>query len=87
MLISLVGQEEFDPRRRQFSEEELRPQPMIKKSRKVSTNFDLMFTTGQKKTIIHQLTTMLSTSTNVLFPGPANHQRWWPFTLIIDWWW
>jgi len=34
-LATIPGQEGFDPRRRQFSEEELRPQPMIRKSRKV----------------------------------------------------
>jgi len=34
-LSSIPGQEEFDPRRKQFSEEELKPQPVIKKSRKV----------------------------------------------------
>ena len=31
---------------------------------------------------------MLATSKNVLFPGHnhnANHQDWWPFSLIIDW--
>jgi len=35
VLSSVPGQETFDPRRRAFSEEELRPQPMIKKSKKV----------------------------------------------------
>ena len=35
-----------------------------------------------KKATIHQITTMLSTSTNILFPG-ANHRCWWPPTLII----
>ncbi|XP_022103079.1 thyrotroph embryonic factor-like [Acanthaster planci] len=34
-LASVPGQEEYDPRTRCFSEEELKPQPMIKKSRKV----------------------------------------------------
>ena len=34
-LISVSGQEKFDPTKRQFSEEELRPQPMIKKSKKI----------------------------------------------------
>ena len=39
-----------------------------------------------KKATINQLTTMLTTSKNVLFPGhnhPANHLYWWPDTLII----
>ena len=35
-----------------------------------------------QKATIHQVTTMLATSKNVLFPG-HNHQCWWPFTLII----
>lgn len=34
--MSFEGDREFDPRKRAFSEEELRPQPIIKKSRKVS---------------------------------------------------
>uniref|UniRef100_A0A8C4T0C3 HLF transcription factor, PAR bZIP family member b n=1 Tax=Erpetoichthys calabaricus TaxID=27687 RepID=A0A8C4T0C3_ERPCA len=34
-LSSIPGQEIFDPRKRKFSEEELKPQPMIKKARKV----------------------------------------------------
>ncbi|CAH1777161.1 unnamed protein product [Owenia fusiformis] len=34
-LANIPGQEVFDPRKRQFSEEELKPQPMIKKSKKV----------------------------------------------------
>ncbi|XP_030629511.1 HLF transcription factor, PAR bZIP family member b isoform X1 [Chanos chanos] len=35
VLSSVPGQEVFDPRKRKFSEEELKPQPMIKKARKV----------------------------------------------------
>ncbi|XP_046576787.1 LOW QUALITY PROTEIN: thyrotroph embryonic factor-like [Haliotis rubra] len=34
-LVNVEGQENFDPRKRAFSEEELKPQPMIKKSRKI----------------------------------------------------
>ncbi|XP_058649651.1 HLF transcription factor, PAR bZIP family member b isoform X2 [Onychostoma macrolepis] len=34
-LSSVPGQEVFDPRKHKFSEEELKPQPMIKKARKV----------------------------------------------------
>ncbi|XP_061164213.1 thyrotroph embryonic factor-like [Saccostrea echinata] len=34
-LASIPGQENFDPRKCQFTEEELKPQPIIKKSRKV----------------------------------------------------
>ncbi|XP_067663155.1 thyrotroph embryonic factor-like isoform X3 [Haliotis asinina] len=34
-LVNVEGQENFDPRKRSFSEEELKPQPMIKKSRKI----------------------------------------------------
>lgn len=34
-LSSIPGQEMFDPRKRKFSAEELKPQPMIKKARKV----------------------------------------------------
>ena len=40
----------------------------------------------QSKNTVHQVTTMRTTSKNVLFPGhnhPANHQYWWPDTLII----
>ena len=39
-----------------------------------------------KKDTIQQVTTMLATSKNVLFPGHnhhAKHQNWWPDTLII----
>lgn len=35
MAMSGASQESFDPRRHSFSEEELKPQPMIKKARKV----------------------------------------------------
>ncbi|XP_023685915.2 D site albumin promoter binding protein b [Paramormyrops kingsleyae] len=34
-LSSIPGQEAFDPRRRHFTEEELRPQPIIKKAQKM----------------------------------------------------
>ncbi|MBN3273896.1 HLF factor, partial [Polyodon spathula] len=34
-LSSVPGQEVFDPRKRKFSDEELKPQPMIKKARKI----------------------------------------------------
>ena len=34
------GQEDFDPKSRQFSPEELRPQPMSKKSKKQVMSFD-----------------------------------------------
>ncbi|XP_040856583.1 hepatic leukemia factor isoform X3 [Ochotona curzoniae] len=40
-LSSVPGQEMFDPRKRKFSEEELKPQPMIKKARKVFIPDDL----------------------------------------------
>ncbi|XP_027372600.1 hepatic leukemia factor isoform X3 [Bos indicus] len=40
-LSSIPGQEMFDPRKRKFSEEELKPQPMIKKARKVFIPDDL----------------------------------------------
>ena len=45
-----------------------------------------MFNTAQTKNTIHQVTTMLAASKNVLFPShnhPADHWDWWPFTLII----
>ncbi|XP_056433729.1 hepatic leukemia factor-like [Gadus chalcogrammus] len=35
VLSSVPGQEMFDPRKRKFSSEELKPQPMIKKARKI----------------------------------------------------
>lgn len=34
-LVNVPGEETFDPKARHFSEDELKPQPMIKKSRKV----------------------------------------------------
>ncbi|XP_057201156.1 HLF transcription factor, PAR bZIP family member a [Triplophysa rosa] len=40
-LSSVPGQEIFDPRKRKFSAEELKPQPMIKKARKVFISEDL----------------------------------------------
>ncbi|KAK3508576.1 hypothetical protein QTP70_033040 [Hemibagrus guttatus] len=40
-LSSVPGQEMFDPRKRKFSMEELKPQPMIKKARKVFIPEDL----------------------------------------------
>ncbi|XP_051569474.1 hepatic leukemia factor-like [Myxocyprinus asiaticus] len=40
-LSSVPGQEIFDPRKRKFSLEELKPQPMIKKARKVFIPEDL----------------------------------------------
>ena len=39
----------------------------------------------RNKATIHQVTTVLATSKNVLFPGhntPANHWYWWPDTLL-----
>ncbi|XP_055893834.1 thyrotroph embryonic factor-like isoform X2 [Biomphalaria glabrata] len=40
-LTSIPGSDEFDPRRRNFTEEELKPQPIIKKSKKVFVPEDL----------------------------------------------
>ncbi|XP_049915441.1 HLF transcription factor, PAR bZIP family member b isoform X1 [Epinephelus moara] len=40
-LSSVPGQEMFDPRKRKFSAEELKPQPMIKKARKIFIPEDL----------------------------------------------
>ncbi|XP_077984088.1 thyrotroph embryonic factor-like [Glandiceps talaboti] len=40
-LATIPGQEEFDPRKRTFTEDELKPQPMIKKSRKIFVPEDL----------------------------------------------
>ncbi|XP_055085394.1 hepatic leukemia factor-like isoform X2 [Periophthalmus magnuspinnatus] len=40
-LSTVPGQEVFDPRKRSFSTEELKPQPMIKKARKVYMPEDL----------------------------------------------
>lgn len=34
-MSSTSGEQDFDPRRHSFSEEELKPQPMIKKARKI----------------------------------------------------
>lgn len=51
-LSSVPGQEIFDPRKRKFSAEELKPQPMIKKARKVFIPEDLKVHT-YKLTHIH----------------------------------
>ncbi|KAI4889989.1 hypothetical protein NFI96_013247 [Prochilodus magdalenae] len=40
-LSSVPGQEVFDPRKHKFSDEELKPQPMIKKARKIFIPEDL----------------------------------------------
>lgn len=40
-LSSVPGQEVFDPRKCKFSEEELKPQPMIKKARKIFISDDM----------------------------------------------
>ena len=45
-LSSVPGQEMFDPRKRKFSAEELKPQPMIKKARKVFIPDGLKVTQG-----------------------------------------
>ena len=45
--------------------------------------YTMLVLTAQKATT-HQVTTMLATSTNVLFPG-HNHWYWWSDTLIIAW--
>ncbi|KAM3872682.1 D site albumin promoter binding protein b [Diretmus argenteus] len=41
MDMSMSGQDNFDPRRHRFSDEELKPQPMIKKARKMLVPDDL----------------------------------------------
>ncbi|XP_054944821.1 hepatic leukemia factor-like [Physeter macrocephalus] len=46
-MSSIPGQELFDPRKRKFSEEELKPQPVIKKARKVFIPDDLKSTGGK----------------------------------------
>lgn len=43
-LSSVPGQEVFDPRKCKFSEEELKPQPMIKKARKIFISDDMKVT-------------------------------------------
>lgn len=53
-LSSVPGQEAFDPRRHRFSEEELKPQPMIKKARK------MLVPNEQKVLPLQMLTHMLS---------------------------
>lgn len=45
-LSSVPGQEAFDPRRHRFSDEELKPQPMIKKARK-------MLVPDEQKVLLH----------------------------------
>ena len=40
-LSSIPGQDSFDPRRHRFSDDELKPQPMIKKARKMLVPEDL----------------------------------------------
>lgn len=46
VLSSAAGDEMFDPRKCKFSDEELKPQPMIKKARKVLIPEDLKVTVG-----------------------------------------
>ncbi|TKC47424.1 hypothetical protein EI555_009457 [Monodon monoceros] len=46
-LSSIPGQEMFDPRKPKFSEDELKPQPVIKKARKVFIPDDLKSTGGK----------------------------------------
>ncbi|XP_062859213.1 TEF transcription factor, PAR bZIP family member a isoform X2 [Trichomycterus rosablanca] len=41
VLSTIPGEELFDPRKHRFSEEELKPQPMIKKARKIFVPEDL----------------------------------------------
>lgn len=43
-LSSVPGQEVFDPRKCKFSDEELKPQPMIKKARKIFIPDDMKVT-------------------------------------------
>lgn len=45
-LSTVPGQETFDPQRHRFSEEELKPQPMIKKARKMMVPEDLKVSTA-----------------------------------------
>ncbi|KAL4616714.1 thyrotroph embryonic factor-like [Arapaima gigas] len=45
-LSSVPGQEAFDPRTHRFSEEELKPQPMIKKARKMLVPDDMKHNTA-----------------------------------------
>jgi len=40
-LVTIPGEETFDPKKRSFTRDELRPQPMIKKSKKVFVPEDL----------------------------------------------
>ncbi|XP_074870724.1 hepatic leukemia factor isoform X1 [Carettochelys insculpta] len=54
-LSSIPGQEMFDPRKRKFSEEELKPQPMIKKARKVFIPEDLKVVRTMNTLLLHRL--------------------------------
>lgn len=64
-LSSVPGQEAFDPRRHRFSEEELKPQPMIKKARK------MLVPNEQKVLQRHMLTHMALPLVRVTGPRKA----------------
>ncbi len=49
VLSSVPGGELFDPRKHKFSEEELKPQPMIKKAKKVFVPEEQKVWEGQPK--------------------------------------
>lgn len=70
-LSSVPGQEAFDPRRHRFSEEELKPQPMIKKARK------MLVPNEQKVLQLETLSQMLSPSLLLLLLASlANATSW-----------
>ena len=63
-LSSIPGQDNFDPRRHRFSEDELKPQPMIKKARKMLVPEDLKV--SMQVCSGHLLVAVVHTSVHVL---------------------
>lgn len=49
-LSSIPGHETFDPRRHRFSEEELKPQPIMKKARKIQVPEEQKVSTARCRT-------------------------------------
>lgn len=71
-LSNSSGQQNFDPRRQSFSEEELKPQPMIKKARKILVPDDLKVNTWWNP---HCISRKTQSCCGQLVPWEGNHFR------------
>lgn len=69
-LSSVPGHETFDPRKHRFSEEELKPQPIMKKARKIQVPDEQKVRTGHKRFLYHVH--------KISFP-----ESWWLFRIIF----